>query len=51
MTRRLQTTRTQIARLLDPKNDSIQLDTIHKAAEVVSKRLAIILEDLPRSAA
>ena len=51
MARRLKTSRTQIARLLDPENDSVQLDTIQKAAAVVGKRLTIILEDLPRSAA
>ena len=51
MARRLKTSRTQIARLLDPENDSVQLDTIQKAAAVVGKRLAITLEDLPRSAA
>ena len=40
-----------VARLLDPENDRVQLDTIQKAAAVVGKRLAITLEDLPRSAA
>jgi len=47
----LKTSRTQVARFLDPENDSVQLDTIQKAAAIVGKRLTIILEDLPRSAA
>ena len=51
MARRLKTSRTQVARFLDPENDSVQLDTIQKAAAIVGKRLTIILEDLPRSAA
>ena len=50
MARRLKTSRTQIARLLDPENDSVQLDTIQKAAAVVGKRLSINLEDLPHPA-
>lgn len=51
MARRMNTSRTQVQRFLDPENDSIQLDTIQKAAAIVGKRLTITLEDLPRSAA
>jgi hypothetical protein len=51
MARQLKTSRTQVARFLDPENDSVQLDTIQKAAAIVGKRLTIIREDLPRSAA
>jgi antitoxin HicB len=49
--RRLQTSRTQIARFLDPENCSVQLDTMQKAAAIVGKRLIIKLEDIPGSAA
>ncbi len=51
MARRLKTSRTQVARFLDPENVSVQLDTIQKAAAIVGKRLIILFEDLPRSAA
>ena len=51
MARRMHTSRTQVQRFLDPENDSVQLDTIQKAAAIVGKRLTITLEDLPRSAA
>jgi len=45
MAKRMKTSRTQIARLFDPDNDRVQLDTIQKAAAIVGKRLAITLED------
>ena len=51
MARRLKTSRTQVARFLDSENVSVRLDTIQKAAAIVGKRLIIMLEDLPRSAA
>ena len=51
MARRMKTSRTQVERFLDPENDSVQLNTIQKAAAVVGKRLIVTLEDLPRSAA
>ncbi|NLV30517.1 MAG: XRE family transcriptional regulator [Acidobacteria bacterium] len=51
MARRLQTSRTQIARFLDPENSSVQLDTMQRAAAIVGKRLVITLEDFPRPAA
>jgi antitoxin HicB len=51
MARRLKTSRTQVARFLDPENYSVQLDTMQKAAAIVGKRLVIMLEDIPRSAA
>ena len=51
MARRLKTSRTQVARFLDPKNHSVQLDTMQKAASIVGKRLVIKLEDIPHSAA
>ena len=51
MARRLKTSRTQVARFLDPENVSVQLDTIQKAAAIVGKRLIVTFEDLPRTAA
>lgn len=51
MARRMKTSRTQVERFLDPENNSIQLDTIQKAAAIVGKRLIVTFEDLPRSAA
>lgn len=43
MARRMQTSRTQIERLLDPTNSRIQLDILAKAAEVLGRRLQISL--------
>jgi antitoxin HicB len=51
MARRMKTSRTQVERFLDPENNSVQLDTIQKAAAIVGKRLIVTFEDLPRSAA
>jgi hypothetical protein len=51
MARRLRTSRTQIARFLDPENCGVQLDTMQKAAAIVGKRFVIKLEDIPSSAA
>ena len=50
MARRMKTSRTQVARFLDPENDSVQLATIQRAAAILGKRLIITLDDLPRSA-
>lgn len=50
MARRMKTSRTQVQRFLDPENDSVQLNTIQKAAAIVGKRLTVTLEDLPRRA-
>jgi antitoxin HicB len=51
MARRMKTSRTQVERFLDPENNSVQLNTIQKAAAIVGKRLIVTFEDLPRSAA
>ena len=51
MARRLKTSRTQVARFLNPENCSVQLDTMQKAAAIVGKHLVIKIEDIPRSAA
>jgi antitoxin HicB len=45
MATRMKTSRSQLDRLLDPDNDKVQLDTIHRAASVIGKRLSISLED------
>ena len=45
MAPRLKTSRTQVARFLDPENCSVQLDTMHKAAAIAGKRMVIKLED------
>lgn len=46
MAERMHTSRTQVDRMLDPKNDKVSLETIHRAASVVGKRLRISLEDV-----
>lgn len=51
MARRMKTSRTQVERFLDPESNSVQLDSIQKAAAIVGKRLIVTFEDLPRSAA
>jgi DNA-binding Xre family transcriptional regulator len=48
MARRLKTSRTQIARLLDPENCGVQFGTMQKAAAIVGKRLVLQLEDIRR---
>jgi predicted XRE-type DNA-binding protein len=43
MARRMQTSASQLARLLDPENDRIQLDTLVKAASAVGRSLSVEL--------
>jgi antitoxin HicB len=45
MAKRMQTSRSQLDRLLDPDNDKVQLDTLNRAADIVGKRLKIELID------
>lgn len=45
LARRLETSPTQIARLLDPDNDRVQLATLQKTAAAVGKRLRLELVD------
>jgi antitoxin HicB len=40
---RMHTSRTQIARLLDPNNTSVQLDTLQRAARAVGRDLKLEL--------
>ena len=44
MAERLQTSRTQVRRLLDPENTSITLSTLQRAADVTGHRLVIGFE-------
>ena len=43
MARRMKTSASQLARLLDPENDRIQLDTLVKAASAVGRSLSVEL--------
>lgn len=43
MARRMKTSASQLARLLDPENDRVQLDTLVKAASAVGRSLSIEL--------
>jgi len=43
MARRMETSRSQLNRLLDPENDKIQLDTLYKAASALGKSLTLEL--------
>jgi antitoxin HicB len=44
MAERMKTSRAQVDRLLDPQNNSVQLDTLQRAASVIGHRLVIGLE-------
>ena len=45
MAERMHTSRTQVDRLLDPENDKVSLETIHRAASAVGKSVRINLVD------
>lgn len=45
MARRMQTSRAQLDRLLDPGNPSVTLATITKAARVLGKKLTVSFRD------
>ena len=45
MARELRTSRSQLDRLLDPRNVSVSLDTITRAARVLGKRVVIRIAD------
>ncbi|SRR5712692_847224 len=45
MARELRTSRSQLDRLLDPRNVSVSLDTITRAAKVLGKRVVIRIAD------
>lgn len=43
MAKRMGTSRAHLDRLLDPRNDRVQLDTMQRAAEAVGRRLRVEL--------
>jgi antitoxin HicB len=45
MAERMHTSRTQVERLLDPKRNSVQLDTLQRAAGAIGRRLVVNLEE------
>jgi transcriptional regulator with XRE-family HTH domain len=51
LAQRMQTSRTQIQRLLDPSNTSLTLGTLQRAADVAGKRLVIGFESVRRAPA
>lgn len=44
MAKLMNTSRTQVDRLLDPDNNSIQLSTLQRAATIVGRRLVVELQ-------
>jgi antitoxin HicB len=51
MARQLRTSRSQLDRLLDPRNASVTLDTMSRAARVLGKRLIVRVVDVkPKTA-
>jgi antitoxin HicB len=47
LARRMRTSRSQLDRLLDPSNDKVLLETLHKAASALGKGLIVALEERP----
>lgn len=43
MARRMKTSRAQLDRLLDPRNDKVQLDTMQRAASAIGRALRVEL--------
>jgi len=43
MAKRMETSRTQVARLLDPENNKVRLDTLERAASVLGMELKLEL--------
>jgi len=48
MARRMGTSRSQLDRVLDPGNVTIQLDTLFKAARAVGRNVRVTFEAVPR---
>jgi antitoxin HicB len=44
LARQIETSRTQIERLLDPSNNQVQLDTLQRAAKALGRRLVVELK-------
>jgi antitoxin HicB len=51
MARRMNTSRSQLDRFLDPDNDKVLLETVQRAASAIGKRVSISLEDVERAPA
>ena len=49
MARRMQTSRVQLDRLLDPKNTSVTLHTLQRAAAILGKRVRLDLVEAVKS--
>jgi hypothetical protein len=49
LAKELNTSRSQLDRLLDPRNVTVSLDTISRAARVLGKRLVIRIADVKAS--
>jgi len=49
MAKQLHTSRSQLDRLLDPRNISVTLDTVARAAQALGKRLIIRVTDAKRA--
>lgn len=47
MARRLNTSRAQLDRLLDPENTKVQLETLQRAANAIGRSLRVDLVDTP----
>ena len=45
MARRMRTSRSQLDRFLDPSNDKVLLETVHRAATALGKRVVLRLEE------
>ena len=45
MARRMQTSRSQLDRLLDPRSDKVFVGTIQRAAFAIGKRITFLFED------
>ena len=43
MARRMHTSRSALARLFDPKNENVTLQTLDKAAKAIGRRLTVVL--------
>jgi antitoxin HicB len=47
MARELQTSRSQLDRLLDPQNTAVSLETITRAAKILGKKVIVQIADAP----
>ena len=48
MAKRMQTSRSQLERFLNPDNSKVLLETVQRAASAIGKRVSITLENAPR---